>query len=98
MAGKIVERDRMSNLLRKLQTETFLFSLRNPRARRRRRSTATAWRWSTTTRWKWRCPRSRASTTSSSRLSAQGIDVVSMRNKVNRLEEMFMRLVENRSP
>jgi ABC-2 type transport system ATP-binding protein len=32
------------------------------------------------------------------RLSGQGIDVVSMRNKVNRLEEMFMRLVENRSP
>ena len=28
--GKIVERDRMSNLLRKLQTETFLLSLRNP--------------------------------------------------------------------
>jgi ABC-2 type transport system ATP-binding protein len=33
-----------------------------------------------------------------SRLSGQGIDVVSMRNKVNRLEEMFMRLVENRGP
>jgi ABC-2 type transport system ATP-binding protein len=30
------------------------------------------------------------------RLSAQGIEVLSMRNKVNRLEEMFMRLVENR--
>ncbi len=28
------------------------------------------------------------------RLSAAGIDVVSMRNKVNRLEELFMRLVE----
>ena len=33
-----------------------------------------------------------------SRLSAQGVDVISMRNKVNRLEEMFMRLVENRTP
>ena len=32
------------------------------------------------------------------RLSAQGVDVLSMRNKVNRLEEMFMRLVENRAP
>jgi ABC-2 type transport system ATP-binding protein len=32
------------------------------------------------------------------RLTAQGIDVQSMRNKVNRLEEMFMRLVENRTP
>jgi ABC-2 type transport system ATP-binding protein len=32
------------------------------------------------------------------RLSAQGIEVSSMRNKVNRLEELFMRLVENRAP
>ena len=30
-------------------------------------------------------------------LAAQRIDVISMRNKVNRLEEMFMRLVENRA-
>ncbi len=31
------------------------------------------------------------------RFSTQGIEVISMRNKVNRLEEMFMRLVENRT-
>ncbi len=30
-------------------------------------------------------------------LAAQGVEVISMRNKVNRLEEMFMRLVENRA-
>ncbi len=30
------------------------------------------------------------------RLSALGIEVLSMRNKVNRLEEIFMRLVESR--
>ena len=30
-------------------------------------------------------------------LSALGIEVVSMRNKVNRLEEIFMRLVEGRA-
>jgi len=30
------------------------------------------------------------------RLSALGIEVLSMRNKVNRLEEIFMRLVEGR--
>ena len=29
-----------------------------------------------------------------SRLSALGIEVLSMRNKVNRLEEIFMRLVD----
>ena len=32
------------------------------------------------------------------RLSAAGVEVISMRNKVNRLEEMFMRLVENHTP
>ena len=31
-------------------------------------------------------------------LSAQGIAVLSLRNKVNRLEELFMSLVENRQP
>ena len=31
------------------------------------------------------------------RLTLDGIEVLSMRNKVNRLEEIFMRLVENRS-
>jgi ABC-2 type transport system ATP-binding protein len=31
-----------------------------------------------------------------SRLSGLGVEVVSMRNKVNRLEEIFMRLVEAR--
>jgi hypothetical protein len=29
-------------------------------------------------------------------LGARGIEVVSMRNKANRLEELFMRLVEGR--
>ena len=29
-------------------------------------------------------------------LTLQGVEIVSMRNKVNRLEEIFMRLVENR--
>ena len=29
-------------------------------------------------------------------LSARGLEVVSMRNKANRLEELFMRLVEGR--
>src|SRR2546429_9872925 len=32
------------------------------------------------------------------RLSALGIEVLSMRNKVNRLEEIFMQLVEGRGP
>jgi ABC-2 type transport system ATP-binding protein len=31
-----------------------------------------------------------------SRLSSSGIDVLSMRNKTNRLEELFMRLVNQK--
>jgi ABC-2 type transport system ATP-binding protein len=31
------------------------------------------------------------------KLSTAGIEVVSMRNKVNRLEEIFMQLVDNRN-
>ena len=31
-------------------------------------------------------------------LDAQGIEVVSLRNKANRLEELFMRLVESKQP
>jgi ABC-2 type transport system ATP-binding protein len=31
------------------------------------------------------------------RLSASGVEVLSMRNKVNRLEDFFMRLVEGRN-
>jgi ABC-2 type transport system ATP-binding protein len=30
------------------------------------------------------------------RLTQSGVEVVSMRNKVNRLEELFMRLVESK--
>jgi ABC-2 type transport system ATP-binding protein len=33
-----------------------------------------------------------------SRLSTAGIDVLSMRNKTNRLEELFMRLVNQKEP
>jgi len=31
-------------------------------------------------------------------LATQGIEVLSMRNKVNRLEELFMRLVNKSTP
>ena len=95
--GRIIERDRMGNLLRKLQTETFVLTLRNPLAaapalRRLRRGAGGR-------------PhagggdvaRSRTSTTSSRGCRRAGHRGALMRNKVNRLEEMFMRLVENRS-
>jgi len=93
--GEIIVRDRMSNLLRKLQTESFLFTLRD----------------ATTTvpllegygvklvddhTLEVEISRDQSVNDIFARLTAQRVDVLSMRNKVNRLEEMFMRLVENR--
>ena len=95
--GEIIVRDRMRNLLRKLQTESFLFTLRD----------------ATTTlpqldgydvklvddhTLEVEISKEQSLNDIFSRLSAQRVDVLSMRNKVNRLEEMFMRLVENRGP
>ncbi len=95
--GRIIERDRMSNLLRKLQTESFLFTLRNPVA------VAPALDGYAVKLVDDHTLDIEMSKTQSlndifTRLTAQGLDVISMRNKVNRLEEMFMRLVENRTP
>ncbi|MDE2337698.1 MAG: ABC transporter ATP-binding protein [Gammaproteobacteria bacterium] len=91
--GRIIERDRMSNLLRRLHSETFVFSLRQPL------TAAPALE---------RYPVKLIDETTIevevskqenlndlfARLSALGIEVLSLRNKVNRLEEIFMRLVE----
>jgi ABC-2 type transport system ATP-binding protein len=93
--GKIVERDRMSNLLRGLHTETFVLNLRAPRAvlpvvngfalTRVDDNTIEA-----------ELNKDQNLNDLFAQLGAQGVDVLSMRNKVNRLEEVFMRLVENR--
>ena len=95
--GRIVERDRMSSLLRKLQTETFLFSLRNPVPQA---PALEGYRVELVDDHTLEVEMSKEQSLNEifARLSAQGIDVVSMRNKVNRLEEMFMRLVESRGP
>jgi ABC-2 type transport system ATP-binding protein len=95
--GRIIERDRMSNLLRKLQTENFLLSLTQPvdqvpqldgyRVQLVDDHTLDV-----------EVSKGQALNDIFARLSAQGIQVQSMRNKVNRLEEMFMRLVETRTP
>ena len=95
--GRIVERDRMSNLLRKLQTESFLLSLRNPVTQAPRLDGYPMVLVDDHTL-EIEMSKDQSLNDIFSRLSAQGVDVVSMRNKVNRLEEMFMRLVENRAP
>ena len=93
--GLIAERDRMSNLLRRLNTETFVLNLRSSLTQAPKLEgygitlvddhtleVETA--------------KEQNLNDVFARLSALGIEVVSMRNKVNRLEEIFMRLVEKR--
>jgi ABC-2 type transport system ATP-binding protein len=93
--GLIAERDRMSNLLRRLNTETFVLNLRNAVAQAPKLDgygitlvddhtleVETA--------------KEQNLNDVFARLSELGIEVLSMRNKVNRLEEIFMRLVEKR--
>jgi len=93
--GRIIERDRMSNLLRKLQTESFLLTLRSqvsavpelPGFNVRLVDDHTL---------EVEVHKEQNLNDIFTSLSARGIEVLSMRNKVNRLEEMFMRLVESR--
>jgi len=95
--GRIIERDRMSNLLRKLHTESFLLTLRNP-VTVPPRVEGFALKLVDDHTLEVEVSKEQSLNDIFARLSAQGIDVLSMRNKVNRLEEMFMRLVENRAP
>src|SRR5665213_2750696 len=91
--GRIVERDRMSNLLRRLQTETFVFTLRDALT-----AAPTLDGYQATLRddgtLEIEVAKEQNLNEIFARLSGLGIEVVSMRNKVNRLEEIFMRLVE----
>jgi ABC-2 type transport system ATP-binding protein len=94
--GRIVERDHMSSLLRRLHVETFVFNLREPLA------AVPLLPGYLTTLVDDRTLEIEVSKDENlndifARLSGLGIEVVSMRNKVNRLEEIFMQLVEARA-
>jgi ABC-2 type transport system ATP-binding protein len=91
--GQIVERDRMSSLLRKLHAETFVLDLRSTL------TTLPTLEGYAATLVDPHTLEVEVSTGQSlndvfTKLTAQGIEVASMRNKVNRLEELFMALVE----
>ena len=94
--GAIVERDRMANLLRRLQTETFVLNLRAPLAAAPQLPAFTLTRIDEHTL-EAELSKEQNLNALFTELSSRGIEVVSMRNKVNRLEEVFMRLVEARS-
>ncbi|PZN34866.1 MAG: ABC transporter [Proteobacteria bacterium] len=93
--GRIIENDRMSRVLRKLQTEVFVFNLRDP-------ITAAP----ELPGYQVVMPDDHTLEIEVSKdqnlndiftqLSAAGLAVLSMRNKSNRLEELFMRLVNQR--
>jgi ABC-2 type transport system ATP-binding protein len=94
--GGIIERDQMSSLLRRLNTQTFVLNTRSPlletpaisqfNVRRIDEHTLEA-----------DIAKEQNLNELFAQLSRLGVEVLSMRNKVNRLEEIFMRLVENRT-
>jgi ABC-2 type transport system ATP-binding protein len=91
--GNIIERDSMVNVLRKLQTEVFVFNLRESRDVAPRLSGFTAVLSDAHTL-EIEMSKTQSLNDIFAQLSAQGIAVNSMRNKVNRLEELFIRLVD----
>ncbi len=92
--GAIVERDNMANVLRKLQTETFVFNLTAPRDAP---PLLDGFKATLTDRVTLEVEVSIGQTLNDifAQLTRQGIEVASMRNKVNRLEELFIRLVDS---
>src|SRR5688572_11515527 len=91
--GLIAERDRMSSLLRKLQAETFVFNLREAVAAVPK---VPGYIFNLVDEHTLEVEVSKEQSLNEvfASLSALGIHVQSMRNKVNRLEELFMKLVE----
>jgi ABC-2 type transport system ATP-binding protein len=91
--GNIIERDSMVNVLRKLQTEVFVFNLRDSRGAAPKLSGFSAVLSDPHTL-EIEMSKTQSLNDIFAQLSAQGIAVNSMRNKVNRLEELFIRLVD----
>jgi ABC-2 type transport system ATP-binding protein len=91
--GRIIERDSMANVLRKLQTEIFVFNLSLPLLQPPQlqgfRTTL-----SDDHTLEVEVSKGQSLNDIFAQLSAQGVEVNSMRNKVNRLEELFIRLVD----
>src|SRR5579862_9678651 len=91
--GQIVERNRMSNLLRGLRIQTFVLNLRNPVAVLPKVEGYTL-RLIDDHTLEAEVSKDEGLNGLFSQLADLGLEVLSMRNKVNRLEEVFMRLVE----
>ena len=92
--GRIIEEDTMANVLRKLQTEVFVFNLRKSRTDAPHMAGFTPILADDHTL-EIEVSKSQTLNDIFTQLSTQGIEVTSMRNKVNRLEELFIRLVDS---
>jgi ABC-2 type transport system ATP-binding protein len=93
--GRIIENDRMATVLRKLHSEVFVLNLRNPVTSipdLPGYAVAMADDGSLEVEVK----KDQNLNDIFAALSARGIEIVSMRNKANRLEELFLRLVDGR--
>ena len=90
--GRIIENDRMSRVLRKLQTETFILNLRDPLAAAPQ---LPGYRVAMPDDHTLEIELSKEQSLNDifARLSGAGLQVLSMRNKTNRLEELFIRMV-----
>jgi ABC-2 type transport system ATP-binding protein len=91
--GRIAERDRMSSLLRRLQNETFVLNLRESVERV---PVIPGYEFALVDEHTLEVEVSKEQSLNEvfAKLSEIGLHVQSMRNKVNRLEELFMKLVE----
>jgi ABC-2 type transport system ATP-binding protein len=93
--GAIIERDRMSHLLRRLNVESFVLNTRSPLSATPEVPEFVVRRIDDTTL-EVDIRKEQNLNELFARLSGEGIEVLSLRNKVNRLEEVFMRLVDSR--
>ncbi len=94
--GRIAERDRMSSLLSRMNTETFVLNLREALSAAPDLAGFPTVLVDAHTL-EVEVSREQSVNEIFARLTQMDIHVLSMRNKVNRLEEIFMRLVEGRS-
>ncbi len=95
--GRIIEHGTMSGVIRKLNQETFVLNFRTAAATAPQLP-GYAFRMTDDHTLEIDVRKEQGLNDIFARLSQQGIEVASMRNKVNRLEELFMRLVERRDP
>jgi ABC-2 type transport system ATP-binding protein len=93
--GRIIENDRMSSVLRKLHSEVFVLNLRTPMVAAPELPGYSV-KLGADGSLEVEVTKDQSLNGIFAALSARGIEVVSMRNKANRLEELFLRLVEGR--